>query len=495
MGIFKPSVITEKGASLSTKVLADITDLQFTRVALSDSRLTGDISKLTELGVIRQTSDVSGITREDSRIKIDAVFSNQFVNQGYYIRAVGLYATDPDEGEILYSISVADESEGSADWMPPKSTSSVTSLALSIALVMSNSAEVNVSVNPTAYATVQQLNELRDATRLNRNVIAWVDGTNGNDITGDGTEDRPYKTIQKAVDMCPVNLNGYTYTIRLISGTYDEEVFICKNGTITIKGAGAIADSDKFIVSNVFCLNSTYVNLQGIKFTGDSNSASKVGVIAQASMVVVSDCKFVDCIARSTVGAELNLTVCDLSNYRSGTTPYGVVHANGGVIKCYMVSGTNNSVGYGGGVNSGTGGDIYVSSNCTLSADLLIIEAYSGRVRVDSGRYVQIAEVTGETRVDLTNVVKLYSELYVVQKHSIDSRAHIVTHIIPISLLTKREMWVFGGSGASGVTGAFECNGTVEVTNSYIKQQAFNLAMFDGNELASTTMEVYARRA
>ena len=57
--------------------------------------------------------------KNGSNVTVSASFSNQTLGQGYYVRNLGLYANDPQAGEILYSISVADESTATADYMPP----------------------------------------------------------------------------------------------------------------------------------------------------------------------------------------------------------------------------------------------------------------------------------------------------------------------------------------------------------------------------------------
>lgn len=162
MGVFKPSVLTEKGANLSAKVVAGITKLQFTRIALGDSVPTGDLSNLTEISGIRQSSEVSSISTEDEHnIKTSASFSNKDLEQGYYIRIIGLYANDPDEGEILYCVSTADEGEITADWMPPFTNAGITSLSISMLIAVSNTKDVNFTISDTAYASASEVAQLQ----------------------------------------------------------------------------------------------------------------------------------------------------------------------------------------------------------------------------------------------------------------------------------------------------------------------------------------------
>lgn len=93
---------------------------------------------------------------------MSASFSNQTLGAGYYVRNIGLYATDPQEGEILYSISVADESTATADWMPPINGIGVSSLLVDLVTAVSNASSVNVTVDFTAGATVAQITNLQE---------------------------------------------------------------------------------------------------------------------------------------------------------------------------------------------------------------------------------------------------------------------------------------------------------------------------------------------
>lgn len=50
--------------------------------------------------------------------------------------------------------------------------------------------------------------------------------TSGNDITGDGSVDAPFATIQKAIDGIPKVLDGHTVTVDIASGTYNERILV-----------------------------------------------------------------------------------------------------------------------------------------------------------------------------------------------------------------------------------------------------------------------------
>lgn len=162
MGAFKSAVITKKGQALLAKVVAGTAKFNFTSIKTSENTLTGDIASKTGIGTIKQTADVASVIRQnDSNVKVSASFSNASLKAGYYVRNIGLYATDPQEGEICYSISVADETTATADWMPPFNGIGVSSLMVDLVTAVSNASSVNVTVDPTASATVAQIVDLQ----------------------------------------------------------------------------------------------------------------------------------------------------------------------------------------------------------------------------------------------------------------------------------------------------------------------------------------------
>lgn len=150
MGVFNPAVITDRGLVLSSKAVAGVTKLQFTRLVLSNTKVTGNLLSLTEIPNIKQSEAVSSAVKEDHTIKVYANFSNKDLTTGYYVRTIGLYVNDPNEGEILYSVATVDDSEGSPDWIPPISKAGLTSITIGMSIAVSNTAQVNITVDDTA---------------------------------------------------------------------------------------------------------------------------------------------------------------------------------------------------------------------------------------------------------------------------------------------------------------------------------------------------------
>lgn len=165
MGAFKSAVITNKGQALMAKVLAGSTVFDFTKICTSATQYSEstDLASLTNIGTIKQTSLVASVLKvSDTSVKVSTQFVNTSLSTGYYVRVLGLYAIDPTDGEILYAVAVADESVATADYMPPYNNIGSSSLLVDMVTTVGNASSVTVEVDPSAVATVTQINYLQD---------------------------------------------------------------------------------------------------------------------------------------------------------------------------------------------------------------------------------------------------------------------------------------------------------------------------------------------
>ena len=178
MASFKPTVITERGIALMAKVVADSSKVTFTKVSTSGKDYTTtDVSKLTEIADVVQTALVSSVeVGSDTSITIKASMSNASLTTGYYIKTIGLYAQDPDLGEILYSVTVATI----PDWMPAYNGLSSTNILVQLITKVSNASNVNVNVDPGAFATIFQITKLQDEVDDLKGYVGYVE----DDIVG-----------------------------------------------------------------------------------------------------------------------------------------------------------------------------------------------------------------------------------------------------------------------------------------------------------------------
>ena len=116
MAAFPTMTLTNAGQALQTKVQAGAT-LTFTRIALGDGQLNGQpISPLTALISQKASVEVDTVRVVDnSTAQASGFFSNADITTGFWWRETGLFAQDPDNGEILYGYTNAGDA---GDYIP-----------------------------------------------------------------------------------------------------------------------------------------------------------------------------------------------------------------------------------------------------------------------------------------------------------------------------------------------------------------------------------------
>lgn len=163
MGVFNPAVVTTRGQALLAKTVAGACQMQFTKMALSDTMPKGSLATTVMLENIKQLEPITYLgVKDDTSVTCEVAFTNKDLKQGYHVRVIGVYAYDPDVGEILYCISVADETSVTADWMPPYENKGVTSLLIDVITTVANSKDVSIVVDPTAFATKGELQDMQE---------------------------------------------------------------------------------------------------------------------------------------------------------------------------------------------------------------------------------------------------------------------------------------------------------------------------------------------
>ncbi len=170
MAEFSRLVITNKGQALLAKMMTGEGNVEFTKISTSDMEYTLEqLEALTEFSGVKQTVSVSKVTRTNGvAVTIETTFDNTELTQGYHMRALGLYAIDPDDGEILYAVTA--EVSGCC-YMPAYNGVTVSGACIKLVTTVGNAENVSLEVDPGVYATVGEIKELRETvanTYLNK---------------------------------------------------------------------------------------------------------------------------------------------------------------------------------------------------------------------------------------------------------------------------------------------------------------------------------------
>lgn len=160
MAEFSKLVITNKGQALLAKMIAGSGNIEFTKVSASSTTYTDEqLEGLTSLSDVKQTSLISKVTRTNEvAIKVEAAFTNTELTAGYYMKALGLYAVDPDDGEILYAVTR--ETSGNC-YMPAYNGITVSGAYVQLVTTVGNAENVSLEVDQAAVATIGDIQDLQ----------------------------------------------------------------------------------------------------------------------------------------------------------------------------------------------------------------------------------------------------------------------------------------------------------------------------------------------
>lgn len=162
--------MTDVGAALQAKVNAGLTTLKFTRVAIGSGSRTGGLGSATGLVKEELTLGINSITQKGSTVTLDLIISNSGLKTGFKITEMGLFATDPDDGEIMYVALIDDN----PDYMPAEGSSTVVQQEFQLVFTMSNTGNVSATINPNGFLTVAHNTD--ETAHLNRLCVSDTSG-------------------------------------------------------------------------------------------------------------------------------------------------------------------------------------------------------------------------------------------------------------------------------------------------------------------------------
>lgn len=204
MAEFSKLMITDKGKELLSEVATSTNKIEFTRVSTSDRAYREDeITTLTDLEGIKQSNHISSVAvQAGGKIKIEAAFENRQLSEGYFIRAIGIYAKSDSNTEVLYAVAIEKTGRYS---IPAYNNATINALYLKLFLVVENSSDIKLEVSPDAFVTASEIERIKDGLRAENNAVK--EGINrqleefGNKTYGFGKKD---------VDISP---DGNTITV------------------------------------------------------------------------------------------------------------------------------------------------------------------------------------------------------------------------------------------------------------------------------------------
>ena len=160
MAEWSNATMTDVGANLQAKVNAGKTKLTFTKIKVgSGVNSTNPLALTDVLSSKWETTNII-VKREGKIVSVDTFITNSGITEAFRMSEIGLFANDPDKGEILYAYLTDPE----PDRMPAEGGAVVVSQELTIGMMFSNTGNVSLTVNMGALVNQEQLKEHNSST-------------------------------------------------------------------------------------------------------------------------------------------------------------------------------------------------------------------------------------------------------------------------------------------------------------------------------------------
>ncbi|MCD7857721.1 MAG: phage tail protein [Clostridiales bacterium] len=175
---FNAGVLTTKGLALLAKWQAGECTPTITRaVCGSGSYSSGEsLVSRTKLKTQKLSVEISKKTVQNtSTLLLRFIFSNETLTTGFKVTEVGIYATDPDDGEILYSIATSADEEN-ADYLSAYNGTYPSTIVFNYQIEVANADSVTIASSGGAYAPADEFYELQ------ANVEALQEQADGNSL-------------------------------------------------------------------------------------------------------------------------------------------------------------------------------------------------------------------------------------------------------------------------------------------------------------------------
>lgn len=348
MSTFSKNNITIKGAVAIAALIAGGT-LEFTRIAVGDGEIPGDKTAMTMTDLSHRLFDVTirdVYSDTESQATVTGIFSNAQTQTGFYYREIGLFAKDPQTGaEILFCYGNAGNE---AEWISPAGEGSVIEKEVHIVTLIGNATEVKATLKSGIYATKEEMalkadldakaseggRVLAEQMRFDLEQILYVDAAAAEG--GDGSEEKPYKTIQAAVNA--FYPGARVVTIKIKAGTYPEAVSITNaTGALFLlarNGSGTVT---------VTSINAQFTNIHISDITvtgGDSGNAVTIANVGNGTLdrVVIN--------GKSTIsGVAMYNARCFINSVTINNCDTAVEARDGTFASIRGTAGTGNGVG------------------------------------------------------------------------------------------------------------------------------------------------------
>ena len=147
-------VLTAAGRTLQAKVEAGTTALILTKIKLGDGTESMDaVDNLTDLVGPKAVLGISSSVADGDHATITGVMLSTQLQAGFWCREWGLFARDPDAGEILYMVTI----DAQPEWLPASTAAAQVSATYAMNIAVANATNIEVQIDPAGLVDVEML--------------------------------------------------------------------------------------------------------------------------------------------------------------------------------------------------------------------------------------------------------------------------------------------------------------------------------------------------
>ena len=167
--------LTEKGLQLQAKINAGLATLHFTKISIGSGSSS---SSLTDLVKREKDLTIASCTVDGSIVKLVSTLTNTGITKPFKERELGLFATDLDDGEIMFAYMT----DTDPDTMPAEGSATVVSKRMTLNLAFSNTGNVSAVLDSGQLVTFADIKTATNDLKLKDNSdskiasTSWVRG-------------------------------------------------------------------------------------------------------------------------------------------------------------------------------------------------------------------------------------------------------------------------------------------------------------------------------
>jgi len=184
MANWQGAILTDAGRALQAKVEGGLCQLALTKLKTGDGTLAPGqtLEELTDLVSPKQNVSISAIVLDSDQpglVYVKGILTNVGLVTGYLVKELGLFATDPDDGEILYAVTI----DPNPDYLQDQNSATVISEAIKLAIAVSNASDVTATLDPDGLLTVEDMDIHNDDPDAHDGILEKVADLLGDIVT------------------------------------------------------------------------------------------------------------------------------------------------------------------------------------------------------------------------------------------------------------------------------------------------------------------------